>query len=330
MTRNRAVNGIPSEEMVEYYERRAEHGIGLIITEGTYIDTPDAGGVEGVPVLRQGAAADAWSRVVEKVHSKNAAIFAQLWHIGAALEATSAISPSGIALDGRLHGRHMTMRDMDRVCSAFAEAAVLAQSIGFDGVEIHGAHGYLIDQFLWDVTNHRLDEYGGTHPERARFAADVVSSVRREVGPDFPISFRFSQFKVDRYTARIAETPDQLAALLRPIAAAGTTIFHASARRFWEPAFDISKRTLAGWAKDLTGMPVIAVGSLGLDGAFRGSDTAGHAPLQPLVDQFMDDQFDLVASGRSLLVNPNWVDAFSKGELHKLRTYRKEYEAEYF
>ncbi|HYY00975.1 MAG TPA: hypothetical protein VE908_15745, partial [Mycobacterium sp.] len=130
---------------------------------------------------------------------------------------------------------------------------------GFDGIEVHGAHGYLPDLFLWDRTSRRADAYGGALADRTRFAVEVVNALRDELGPRTPISFRFSQWKADLYDARLAHTPQELETLLRPLAAAGV-VFHPSTRRHSEPAFPELKgtdaeRSLVGWTKKITKHP---------------------------------------------------------------------------
>lgn len=133
--------------------------------------------------------------------------------------------------------------------AAFAQAADDAKRIGFDGIELHGAHGYLIDQFFWGKTNRRTDRYGGDLVDRTRFAVEIVKACRRAVGPDYPIALRFSQWKSSDYTAKLAETPDELARFLAPLANAGVDIFHCSTRRCWESEFIGSDLNLAGWTK---------------------------------------------------------------------------------
>lgn len=150
-----------------------------------------------------------------------------------------------------------------------------------DGVELHGAHGYLLDQFLWAGTNRRTDAYGGDPVARTKFAAEIVAAVRETVSPDFPVIFRYSQWKQEAYDARLAQTPEELDAILTPLAAAGVDAFHASTRRYWLPEFEGSDLNLAGWTKKLTGRPTITVGSVGLDGdfirAFAGEGAASAA-----------------------------------------------------
>jgi 2,4-dienoyl-CoA reductase-like NADH-dependent reductase (Old Yellow Enzyme family) len=236
-----------------------------------------------------------------------------------------AIGPSGIRLDGTEGaGKAMTQQDLDDVVAAFAESAAAAERIGFDGVELHGAHGYLIDQFLWSGTNRRADGYGGDPVARTRFGAEIVAAVRAAVSPGFPVLFRFSQWKSDNYDARLAATPAELDALLAPLAEAGVDAFHASTRRYWLPEFDGSDLNLAGWTRKLTGKPVITVGSVGLDGDFiRGfqGESAAVKGIDDLLDRLEQGEFDLVAVGRALLQDPEWAAKVLAGRFGELAAY---------
>ncbi len=106
-------------------------------------------------------------------------------------------------MQGEKVAEPMTESEIANVIEAYAQAASDAKRIGFDGVEIHGAHGYLIDQFFWETTNQRSDRYGGDLVKRTRFAVEVIEACRRAVGPDFPIILRFSQWKLAVYTAKL-------------------------------------------------------------------------------------------------------------------------------
>jgi 2,4-dienoyl-CoA reductase-like NADH-dependent reductase (Old Yellow Enzyme family) len=273
MTRQFSPGGVPGEDVAAYYARRAAAGVGLIITEGTFVDHPSAGYSDAVPRFHGDDALAGWARVAEAVHQVGGKIMPQLWHVGMSRKAGSppfpdapSVGPSGHALDGTPDaGRAMTQDDLDDVIRAFADAAAAAERLGFDGVELHGAHGYLIDQFLWSGTNHRADAYGGDLASRTRFAAEITAAVRKAVSPDFPVLFRLSQWKAGNYDARIAETPDELEAILGSLSEAGADAFHASTRRYWLPEFDGCDLNLAGWAKKLSGKPAITVGSVGLE-----------------------------------------------------------------
>ncbi|MBU6454145.1 MAG: NADH:flavin oxidoreductase, partial [Cyanobacteria bacterium REEB67] len=277
MTRSKSVNGIPREDVVAYYERRAKGGVGLIITEGTFVDDAGAGShwQPNVPRFYGQDSLVGWKRVVDKVHAAGGLIFPQLWHLGITPngnkepEALNAVGPSGISTDGTKVNEPMSIRRIDQAIEAYARSAGHALKVGFDGLELHGAHGYFLDQFIWERTNKRDDKYGGTTlGERARFVAEVVKAVRQQVGPYFPISLRISQWKLGAYDVKNAANPAELENWLSPLVEAGVDIFHCSSRRFWEPEFEGSDLNLAGWVKKITGKPTITVGSVSLNQDF--------------------------------------------------------------
>ena len=332
MTRMFSPGGVPGADVRSYYARRAAAGVGLIVTEGTYVGHDSAGQSDRVPRFHGAEQLAGWARVAEDVHAAGGTIVPQLWHIGMVRNQgeqpypdAPAMGPSGIGADGTEGaGKAMTQADLDDVIAAFAEAAAAAERIGFDGVELHGAHGYLLDQFLWAQTNRRDDGYGGDPVARTRFAAEIVAAVRAVVSPEFPVIFRFSQWKQQDYRARLAETPQELEAILTPLAAAGVDAFHASTRRYWLPEFDDSDLNLAGWTKKLTGKPTITVGSVGLDGDFLRAFTGEGAELgtiDNLLDRMERDEFDMVAVGRALLQDPEWAAKVLAGRIDELKPY---------
>ncbi len=331
MTRNRSPGGVPTEAVVRYYARRAAGGAGLIITEGTYIDHTASNGYRDVPAFYD-AGLEGWQRVVQAVHDEGALIVPQLWHVGSVRRrgmepnpAVPGVGPMDIFEDGERVVEAMSASDLAAVVQSYARAARAAEELGFDGVEIHGAHGYLIDQFLWEFTNQRKDMYGGTIPNRVRFATEVVAAMRAAVADDFPIVYRFSQWKMSDYSARIANTAEELAQILLPIAAAGASMFHASTRRFWEPAFSGSDENLAACSRRLTGKPVIAVGSVGLaqqheTRRLRTRDNMGSeiAGLERLLECLERDDFDVVAVGRGMIADPQWAEKVRNGRTENL------------
>ncbi|QEU98418.1 NADH:flavin oxidoreductase [Streptomyces viridifaciens] len=332
MTRKFSPGGVPGENVRSYYARRAAAGVGLIVTEGTYVGHESAGQSDEVPRFHGEEQLAGWARVAEDVHAAGGTIVPQLWHVGMVRKQSDppfagapAVGPSGIRLDGTEGtGRAMTRADLDAVIHAFAEAAAAAERIGFDGVELHGAHGYLLDQFLWAGTNRRTDAYGGDPVARTKFTAELVAAVREAVSPEFPVIFRYSQWKSENYDARLAETPQELEAILAPLAEAGVDAFHASTRRYWTPEFDGSDLNLAGWTKKLTGRPTITVGSVGLDGDFLAAFAGQDSPVQGidnLLDRLERDEFDLVAVGRALLQDPEWAAKVLDGRFADLRPY---------
>lgn len=341
MTRSYSPGNVPSDLVVEYYARRAEHDVGLIITEGTPVGHKASNGYPNVPFFYGEEALAGWKKVVDAVHAKGGKIAPQLWHVGSVRKAGTepngdvpAYSPSGLFKPGKENGLAMSKADIDEVVEAFAQAAEDAKNIGFDAIEVHGAHGYLVDQFFWEGTNQRDDEYGGDIASRAQFGVDIIKAIRARVGEDFPIILRFSQWKQQDYTARLANSPEELKTFLTPLVDAGVDIFHCSTRRFWEPEFEGSTLNLAGWTKELTGKPAITVGSVGLDNSFldeegKGlgmSDKAGATAgkLAELSERLSNNEFELVGVGRALLQDPEWVVKVRDERFDELKDFSKD------
>ncbi len=337
MTRNMSPDNVPGNNVVEYYRRRAAGGAGLIITEGTCVDHIAASGYPDVPYFHGEERLAGWKKVADAVHAEGGKIAPQLWHCGGMRKAgtppegdVDGYTPSGMNVPGKVSRHVMSKRDIDDVIDAFARGAAAAKQLGFDAVEIHGAHGYLLDQFFWAGTNVRDDEYGGSLENRSRFAKEIVEAARAAVGPEFPVILRWSQWKQQDYAARLADTPEELEQFLQPLCDAGVDIFHCSARRFWEPEFEGSALNLAGWTRKITGKPTITVGSVGLNADFiplPGEATfreAEPASLDSLVQKMANDEFDLVAVGRAMIANPDWANRVQAGELLAMRPFEKE------
>ncbi|NKY54326.1 NADH:flavin oxidoreductase [Nocardia vermiculata] len=345
MTRSYSPEGVPGTDVADYYRRRAEGGTGLVITEGVAIDHPAAVDNPRVPRMHGGQALAGWRHVTDTVHRAGGRIIPQLWHVGplwgAMVDADPAVSmrPSGlwgtpghtVYPDRYIERasapvRAMTEQDITEVIAAYVRSARNAVDAGFDGIAIHGGHGYLLDAFLWESTNRRDDDWGGDLVRRTRFPVEVVRAIRAEIGPDLPIFYRFSQHKQQDYGARIAETPDELGVVLGALVEAGVDVLDASIRRFDTPAFDGSDLSLAGWAKKLTGAASMAVGSVGLTKSLRDSGVPEPADLSGLLRRVDEEEFDLVAIGRLHLADPAIAETIRTGGA--LPTYeRKKYES---
>ena len=336
MTRGFSPDGVPGEAVAAYYRRRAENETGLIITEGTLIHHPAAAEGLNRPNFHGEASLAGWKHVVDEVHKVGGKIVPQLWHVGMARQIGGEnpnpevlpVGPSGIdVMTGEKVTEPLSKEEIKAIIAAFAQAAADAKRLGFDGIEIHGAHGYLIDQFLWEKTNRREDEYGGSAVDRTRFACEIVKACRAAVGEDFPIIFRYSQWKMGSYQEKLANTPEELAAILLPIRDAGVDIFHASTRRYGKPEFEGSTLNLAGWTKKITGKPVITVGSVGLDTNFieffAEGKGAKNTSLEPLLERLEKKEFDLVAVGRALLADPAWAKKIHENKADTLILFEK-------
>ena len=306
MTRGFSPNGVPTDQVAAYYKRRARHEVGLIITEGTFIDEPSASPSSNYPNFFGGTSLRGWKKVLEAVHTTDCKIAPQLWHVGMARPFKGEnlpnpelppIGPSGIDVNTlEQTAEPMSIAKIEEVINAFARAAA--------------------------------DEYGGDLVGRTRFASRIIHAVRKAVGSQFPIIFRFSQWKTGHYNAKLAYTPMELEAFLAPLTDAGVDIFDCSTRRFWEPEFEGSRLNLAGWTKKLTGKPTISVGSVGLKGdftnAFDGGPEAEAASVEPLAERLKAGEFDLIAVGRALLADAEWAEKIRHAREKDIHLFTKE------
>ena len=332
MTRSFSPGGVPTDDVAAYYRRRAENKVGLIITEGTGVDRPASLNDPNIPRFHGEAELAAWKKVVDEVHAAGGLIAPQLWHVGAVRTRSETWqppgpydSPSGYSSPGKQFGQPMSEEEVADAIRAFADAAANAKALGFDAIELHGAHGYLIDQFFWDGTNVREDAYGSKElPGRARFAADILRAVRKAVGPDYPVIIRISQWKQQDFTVKLAHDPKALEAWLGALVDAGADVIHCSQRRFWEPEFEGSDLNFAGWTKKVTGAPTITVGSVGLSGEFIAAyagEKSEPASLDRLEEMLDRGDFDLVGVGRALLQDPEWVVKIREGRHGELTAF---------
>ncbi len=322
MTRAQSDNGVPTQQIADYYARRAVSEVGLILSEGTVINRPGSKNIQNIPDFYGAEALKGWKNVIDSVHQNGGKMGPQIWHVG-----DTRSSPDYPTVEME-KASTMTLEDIQDTIAQFAASAKSAKDLGFDVLEIHGAHGYLIDQFFWEVTNTRTDEYGGkTLKERSKFAVDIIKSMRAAVGPDFPIIIRLSQWKQQDYKSRLATTPEEMEDWLLPMKEAGVDIFHCSQRRFWEPEFEDSDLNFAGWAKKLTGQPTITVGSVGLKGDFMGAfagQGSEKSDLSELLKRLDREDFDLVAVGRALLSDHEWVKKVKEGKLEEISDFSAE------
>ncbi len=318
MTRSFSPDGIPTDDVAAYYRKRAEGEVGLILSEGTVIDRPSSSNDKNIPHFYGERALAGWQNVINAVHGAGGSMGPQIWHMGVMenhysgwLPESPFEGPSGLSKPGFKNGNTMSESDIADTVAAFGKAASDAKRLGFDCIEIHGAHGYLIDQFFAETTNLRTDSYGGaTLPERSRFAVEVIKEIRKQVGEDFALIIRLSQWKPYDYNYKMAKTPAEMEAWLSPMVEAGIDIFHCSQRRFWEAEFEGSDLNFAGWAKKISGKPTITVGSVGLSGEFLaafGGESSQPRSLDELLRRLDRGDFDLVAVGRPLLADPEWV-----------------------
>jgi 2,4-dienoyl-CoA reductase-like NADH-dependent reductase (Old Yellow Enzyme family) len=334
MTRSRSPGGFPNDDNVDYYVRRAAADVGLILSEGTMTRRKGAANDSNIPLFWGEPALAGWKRVIDAVHAAGGKMGPQLWHQGMSRKPGTGHfpeapcdGPSGISLLGKKVADEPSEAEVLDMAQAYADAAADAKRLGFDCIELHGAHAYLIDEFFWERTNQRTDRFGGSIEKRAEFAAETIRRCRAAIG-DLPIIIRISQWKSVDYAAKIATTPQELERWVRVLADAGVDAIHCSQRRILEPEFPMvdgpKGLNLAGWVKKLTGIPTISVGSVGLSseftGAFRGESSVA-SKLDETIERLERGEFDLVAVGRALLQDPEWALKVKHGRFGELRDY---------
>jgi|SRR5690625_1990803 len=316
MTRISATSeGLVTDQMAAYYTSFARGGFGLIITEGTYIDDKYSQTYFDQPGIVYNEQAQAWKKVVDSVHQAGAKMIMQLQHSGAISQgnrfaqetlAPSAIQPKGEQLAMYLGEgpfptpKEATKEEITEIITSFVHAAERAQSAGFDGIELHGANGYLLDGFLTDYTNQRTDEYGGSTENRVRLLVEVSKAVREAVGEDFTIGIRISQAKVNDHAHKWAGKEKDAQIIFGQLGQAGLDYLHVTEYEAWKPAFDSSGEPLAALAKKHGKIPVIANGHL------EDPERAG--------EMIENGEADVVTLGKGALANHDWVNKVKNGE----------------
>ncbi|WP_027859693.1 oxidoreductase [Marinobacterium jannaschii] len=325
-------DGTATVPMRDYYQQYAKGGFSMIISEGLYTDQLYSQCYQQQPGISSPEQADSWSAIVDAVHAKGSVIIAQLMHGGALSQfnkyrsegphsagyGPSAVQPLGEQMKNYYgSGTYpvptaMTPQDIRDAVQGFADAAARAKSAGFDGVEIHGANGYLLDQFLTNYTNQRDDKYGGDLKNRLRIYLEIIDAVRKAVGPEFVVGVRFSQTKVNdsRYS-----WPEQLEAaeeIFGAMRIAEVDYLHTTEPLLTRPAFQADSTapdgpSLATLAKQASGLPVIANG--------------GVSKPELAETVLADGQADLIALGTAALANPLWPQSVLNNKALKTFDY---------
>ncbi|GAB7066547.1 NADH:flavin oxidoreductase [Mycobacterium hodleri] len=278
MTRvSAAADGVPADRIGAYYRVFADGGFGLLITEGLYVDDKTSQGYFFQPGIANPDHAAAWARVVDGVHGAGSKFFAQLMHAGSQSQGnphtTTTWGPSAVRPKGEQLAMYrgsgpyqipkaMTAEHITQVRAAFVTAARMARDAGFDGVEIHGANGYLLDAFLTDYLNTRTDGYGGGVANRVRLATEVCGDVVAAVGADIAVGIRISQGKVSDNEHRWAGGEDDAAEIFTALADTGIDYIHTTEYRALAPAFDNTVKPLSKLAKQYSRLSIIANGHL--------------------------------------------------------------------
>ena len=315
MTRASATeDGIVTDQMCGYYADFGRGGWGLVETEAAYIDLKYSQGYDYQPGIASDAQQESWRKVVDAVHAAGSPIMLQIFHCGAINQgnhwvegsiAPSVVQPKGIQID-RYRGGHgpfqvpreISRDEMAEIVQSYADAARRGVEIGFDAIEVHGANGYLPDQFLTVHTNLRDDEYGGPVENRVRFHCDVMRAVRASC-PTVPVGVRISQTKVNDFDYSWPGGDGDARAIFSALAKTGIDFLHVSAHLGVTPVFGTA-RSLSGLARDFSGLPVIANGKL--------QDPA-------VAEQALKDaEGDFVSVAKGALADPAWATKMRTGQ----------------
>ena len=308
--------GLATDEMAAYYAEYARGGFGLVITEGTYIDEAHSQGYVDQPGIANDAQHESWRKVVDAVHAEGVPVFMQLLHAGALIQhndhVDEAVAPSAVEPVGEMAPhykgegkfptpREITKQEMKDIAAEFGAAAVRAIDAGFDGVEIHGANGYLADQFLTDYTNERGDEYGGPTARRVRYHTEIVAAVKQALDGRAPFGIRISETKVNDLAHSWAGGVDDAKTIFGAVGEAGPTYIHVNAHRGFEPVFG-SGKSLARLAREAAPrhVGIVACGKLNepsLADAMLGDGTA-----------------DATAIAKGALADPCWPRKITRDE----------------
>ncbi len=329
MTRTSATpEGLATDQMVDYYAKFARGGFGLIITEGAYPDGKYSQGYFDQPGIIDSEQVQAWKTVTDAVHREGGKIFVQLMHAGALSQgnrytketlAPSSVQPRGEQM--KFYGgegpfpipKEATRDDIKDIVKGFVDAAKRSIDAGFDGIELHGANGYILDQFLTDYTNQRSDEYGGSTENRLKLLVEVSKAVREAVGQNYTVGIRISQGKVNDYTHKWAGKEKDAEIIFSQLGQAGLDYIHVTEYEAWQPAFSEGEGTkatdaafadggpsLAALAKKYGKLPVIANGGLEDPERAKAILNKGEA--------------DIVTLGKGALANADWVNRVKNDE----------------
>lgn len=308
-------DGTPTAEMADYYGEFAEGGFGLVITEGTHPDSGASQGYLNQPGLVTDEHVAGWAEVTRRVHAAGASMIAQLMHAGALSQGnrngTRTVAPSAVTPRGEMMPEYggagpwpvpaeLSAAEIEDVIGGFVAAALRARDAGFDGVEVHAANGYLLDQFLTDYTNRRTDEHGGPVGNRIRITAQVVAAITA-AAPGLLVGVRLSQTKVNDFAYRWPSGRRDAEVIFPALAEAGAGYLHiASEGRNWTETARLDGGDTISWlARTLTGLPVIANGGM-------------HDPRQAQ-DVLAGGHADLLSIGHGALANPDLPRRIAEG-----------------
>jgi 2,4-dienoyl-CoA reductase-like NADH-dependent reductase (Old Yellow Enzyme family) len=318
MTRMSSPGGsIPRQDVLDFLVRRAENGCAIVYTEAIVTDYESAQGYPHQARILTQPQIDAWKPVVRKIQEQGAIAIMQMFHCGRMAwpdinPAGRVIAPSAVApkQDNPLTGspypipEAMSKFDIEHVIQGFVETAKGAVEAGFDGIEIHGAHGYLINQFLSAYSNQRHDDYGGSIENRCRFALQTIRAVKDVVPDERLLTFRISNWGIADMEVSLFESKEEYQEIIRHLSITSLDALSVSTYEYSQNAFG-SGSSMAQITREVSDLPLMICGGI-----------HDHASAEDALQNA-----DIVLSGKSLLLNPSWVeDVKSQKPLPRLKS----------
>ncbi len=305
MTRMSSPGGsIPRQDVLDFLVRRAKNGAAIIYTEAIVTDDESAQGYPGQARLLTQSQIDAWKPVVQEIQKESAIVIMQMFHCGRMAwpevnPANRVIAPSPITpkQDNPLTGSsytvpdEMSLVDIDQVIAGFVETAKGAVEAGFDGIEVHCAHGYLISQFLSKYSNQRTDRYGGSVQNRYHFAHRIIQAVREVIPDDRLLTVRISNWGIADMEVSLFDSEEEYHEIIRLFSKEPIDAISVSTYEYNQKAFGTDKN-MSQLTREMTELPIMICGSI--------------YDLASAEDALKDA--DIILSAKSMLLNPNWLE----------------------
>ena len=303
-------DSIPRQDVFDFLNRRAENGAAIVYTEAIVTDYESAQGYPGQARILTQRQIDAWKPVVRAIQKEGSLAIMQMFHCGRMawpdinpanrVIAPSALTPKQInPMTGESYPVPdiMAQFDIDHVIVGFVETAKGAIEAGFDGIEIHGAHGYLINNFLSSYSNERTDAYGGSVENRFRFAHEVIQAVKKVIPDDRLLAFRISNWGIADMEVSLFKDKDEWQELIKLLSKEPIDAISVSTYQYKDKAFG-TDRNMAQITREVTDLPIMICGQI--YDRKSAEDALANA--------------DIVLSAKSILLNPNWVKDVRSGK----------------
>lgn len=316
------------QQAVDFFDTRSKD-VGLVIAGAVNIDYIGATNHKKIPYIRTSKDYEIWHEIASVIHKHGTKAIMEIWHSGASrfytkdFAETKIISPSGKVKNERI-GEPLLKSQIEDIVAKFVETAGLAQKAGFDGVDIHAAHGSLLHDFLSKDTNFRNDEY----KDGFKVITDIIREIRLRCGQDFTIGLRISNYKMYDLEAMLASNIEGFTQVIKKLSIPELDFFDCSTIKYSDPAVKNYDGSFSSVIKKISNKPTICVGQIGMDNSFYDDmpkilsailkePLLNHEELQVSVPHFenydylekklVENEFDLIALGRPILLNPNWL-----------------------